>query len=97
MNSEQVDTLKNQYSTINTIEERLKNRFCEYENRDMLQECDLFRESDFYNMIKELDSISDLRIRGFITHYRFDCVHNRQRNVIDKIVRILIPPPKGIK
>ena len=97
MNSEQLETLKNQYSTINTIEERLKNRFSEYVNRDMLKECDLFRESDFYNMINELESISDLRIRGFITHYRFDCIHNRQRNVIDKIVRILIPPPKGFK
>ena len=97
MNSEQLETLKNQYSTINTIEERLKNRFSEYVNRDMLKECDLFRESDFYNMINDLDSISDLRIRGFITHYRFDCIHNRQRNVIDKIVRILIPPPKGFK
>ena len=97
MNSEQLETLKNQYSTINTIEERLKNRFSEYVNRDMLKECDLFRECDFYNMINELESISELRIRGFITHYRFDCIHNRQRNVIDKIVRILIPPPKGFK
>lgn len=97
MNNEQLETLKNQYSTINTIEERLKNRFSEYVNRDMLKECDLFRECDFYNMINDLDSISDLRIRGFITHYRFDCIHNRQRNVIDKIVRILIPPPKGFK
>ena len=95
MNSEQLETLKNQYSTINTIEERLKNRFVEYVNRDMLQECDLFREIDFYNMINELETISDLRIRGFITHYLFDCVHNRQRKVIDKIVRILIPPPKN--
>tara|TARA_Y100000991_G_scaffold132193_1_gene99615 strand:+ start:355 stop:1488 length:1134 start_codon:yes stop_codon:yes gene_type:complete len=97
MNSEQLETLKNQYSTINTIEERLKNRFSEYVNRDMLTECDLLRETEFYNMINDLESISDLRIRGFITHYRFDCIHNRQRNVIDKIVRILIPPPKGFK
>lgn len=97
MNNEQLETLKNQYSTINTIEERLKNRFSEYVNRDMLKECDLFREDDFYNMINDLESVSDLRIRGFITNYRFDCIHNRQRNVIDKIVRILIPPPKGFK
>ena len=45
-------------------------------------------------MINELDMIEDLRMRGFITNYKFDCIHNRQRQVIDKIVRILIPPPK---
>jgi hypothetical protein len=97
MNNEQLETLKNQYSTINTIEERLNNRFSEYQDRDMLKECDLIRESRFFQMINELDMIEDLRMRGFITHYKFDCIHNKQREVIDKIVRILIPPPKGFK
>lgn len=97
MNLEQLDTLKNQYSTINTIEERLNTRFSEYQTRDMLTECDLIRESIFNQMRNELDMIEDLRMRGFITHYKFDCIHNRQRAVIDKIVRVLIPPPKGFK
>jgi len=97
MTSEQLETLKNQYSTINTIEERLQNRFAEYQSRDILKECDLFREDRFYQMISDLETIDDLRIRGFITHYKFDCIHNKQRDVIDKIVRVLIPPPKGFK
>ena len=97
MNNEQLETLKNQYNTINTIEERLKNRFVEHRERDILKECDLFREDKFSDMNSDLDKIEDLRIRGFVIHYRYNCIHNKQRDVIDKIVRILIPPPKGFK
>ena len=95
MNNEQLETLKSQYSTIATIEDRLNSRFLEYKDRDILKECDLLRESKFFDMISELDKINDLRIRFYIIHYKYNCIHNRQRDVIDKIVRILIPPPKG--
>ena len=97
MNNEQLETLKNQYNTINTIEERLKSRFLDYKDRDILKECDLFREDKFFEMINELEKISDSRIRVFLIHHRYNCVHNKQRDVIDKIVRVLIPPPKGFK
>ena len=97
MNNEQLETLKNQYNTINTIEERLQNRFVDYKDRDILKECDLFREDKFFEMINELEKISDSRIRVFLIHHRYNCVHNKQRDVIDKIVRVLIPPPKGFK
>ena len=43
-------------------------------------------------MKKELEKITDLKIRGFMMNYRYDCIHNKQRKVIDTIVRILIPP-----
>ena len=92
INEELLKTLLNQYSTINTIEKRLTDRFEQYRNRDILQEYDLFREKDFYKMKKELEKISDLRIREFMINYRYDYIHNKQRNVIDTIVRILIPP-----
>ena len=96
INNEQLETLKNQYNTINTIKDRLNNRFQEYKNRDILKECDLLKKDIFFDMIKELNKITDLRIRLFLTHYRYNCIHNRQRNVIDKIVRILIPPPQNL-
>lgn len=96
MNNEQLETLKNQYNTINTIKDRLNNSFQEYKNRDILKECDLLKKDIFFDMIKELNKITDLRIRLFLTHYRYNCIHNRQRNVIDKIVRILIPPPQNL-
>ena len=92
LNDELLQTLINQYSTINTIEKRLKERFLQYNERDILQENDLFREEDFFKMKKELETITDLRIRGFMINYRYDCIHNKQRKVIDTIVRILIPP-----